>query len=521
MKKRARPSVDGFVPRRSGYVVGQEHRTLGEPGVELGHGTREIDSEGGLGIERDMQSDIHTSLAAIDQEPQDDSKKDKKRRRLRRRDKIKKPISKKRKILKISLIVFAALIALFVGYFIWKFIQTGGKVLTGSILDIFQHQKLAEDANGRTNVLIFGTSGWTMDQNNGWDGGLLTDSIMVVSIDQNSYNAYAVSLPRDLYVGTCTSTGKLNEVYYCGYIQNNKQEDGAKALMKEVSAITGLEVQYYVHANWTAFEKGVDAVGGIDITIESDDPRGIYDPWAGINFKNGEKVHLNGKMALALARARDSSGGGYGLGSNYARERNQQKILNALMSKVSSTSTLLNPAAISNLMDALGSNFRTNFQTAEARALIDIAKNTREVKSLPLNDRPNGQPNLIGGAMINGISYEIPAAGRDNYTDIREYILKSVLGEEYVQIDVLNGSGESGLAQTKANLLKQQGYGIGAVANSPIQIDETVRIFRVTEGHDKVAKSLEEKFGTTVQSLELTGYTPEDGSDFVIVFGKG
>ena len=52
---------------------------------------------------------------------------------------------------------------------------------------------------GRTNILIFGTSGYSMDED-AWDGAMLTDSIMVVSLDQDNYDAYMMSLPRDLYV---------------------------------------------------------------------------------------------------------------------------------------------------------------------------------------------------------------------------------------------------------------------------------------------------------------------------------
>lgn len=529
MKKKPRPSIDGFIPRQSGYVVGSKHRTLGEPNRELGHGGRPIDSEGGLGEDRDLQSDLHVSLEAIDQEQPADKKGKKLSRRQKRRDKKQKRApSKKRKIFKISLIVLAVLVAGFIGYFAWKFIQAGGRVLNGNLLDIFQHQKLAEDANGRTNILIFGTSGWTMDQNNGWDGGLLTDSIMVLSVNQTTYDAYTISLPRDLYVEhTCTSlmntsAGRLNETYICGYSDaGNNMDAGAKALMKTAGKITGLDIQYFVHANWTAFEKGINAVGGVDVTIESDDPRGVYDVATGINYKNGQTVHMNGKTALAFARARGSAGG-YGLsGSNFAREINQQRILNALLTKVTSTGTLLNPAAVSGLIDALGSNLRTNFQTGEARALIDIAKNTQKAKSLPFVDRPNDEPNLVTTGNISGQSVVLPVAGLFNYSDIQTYILKNLVGEDYVFIDVLNGSGETGLAQTKANELKQQGYGIGAIANSPVEVDESVRLYKISKGLEKATETLETKYGVMAQSVSLPGYTPSGDADFVIVFGKG
>ena len=68
---------------------------------------------------------------------------------------------------------------------------------------------LLEDENGRTNVLIFGTEGYNMDDPD-YDGGLLTDSMLVVSFDQDTGDAKAVSLPRDLKSHTCTTTSKIN-----------------------------------------------------------------------------------------------------------------------------------------------------------------------------------------------------------------------------------------------------------------------------------------------------------------------
>src|SRR5690606_20870065 len=141
-----------------------------------------------------------------------------------------------------------------------------------------------------------------------------TDSMMVLSVNQTTYDAYMVSLPRVLYVQhTCssylnTSAGRLNETYVCGYMDGGeKTELGAKALMKTAGEITGLNIQYYVHANWTAFEKAINAVGGVDVKIESDDTPGIYDACTCLRYANGEVAHMDCKTALAFASARGSA----------------------------------------------------------------------------------------------------------------------------------------------------------------------------------------------------------------------
>lgn len=522
MKKTPRTSVDGFVSRRSGTKIGTPSRELGKPRTELGKPieSRRIQRPTTPGLE----ADIDQSLMAIDNEPEVTPKRRLFRRKRSRTKSV--PPTKRRKILKRIKWVILILLILVVGYFGWKLVVSTGKVLNGNLFGLLQHKRLKEDANGRTNIVIFGTSGWSMNEANGWDGAFLTDSIMVLSVDQDTQQSYTISLPRDLYVQhTCqntlgTTSGKLNETFYCGYNDGGKNEKaGAEALMKAAGEVTGLTVQYYVHANWTALQQGVDAVGGVNIKIESSDPRGIYDVATKINYKNGETAHLNGQQALALARARNSEGG-YGLaGGNFDREKNQQRLLVALQKKAMSVGTLANPAAVSKLLDALGDNLRTSFDTSEIQALIDVAKNTDQMKSLPLVGR-KGESDLVTTGMHNGASIVQPTAGLFNYNDIRAYIKKSIFGDTSAVIDVLNGSSTSGLAKQKANELEAGGYIIGKIGNAPEASKEAIRVYQLDETKTKAADALAQQYGVTVTHGSPTGYTPSDDTDFVIIFGS-
>jgi LCP family protein required for cell wall assembly len=363
-----------------------------------------------------------------------------------------------------------------------------------------------------------------------WDGAFLTDSIMIVSIDQDNHDAYMISLPRDLYVEhTCkkllgTSAGKLNETYYCAFIDNNRDgEKGAAALRETTGKILGLDVQYYIHADWTALVQAVNAVGGVDVMIESSDPRGIYDVGTGIKFPNG-KVHLDGEEALALARAR-GAWGGYGLpNSNFDREIYQQKILTALQQKALSVGTLANPAAVNSLLDALGDNLRTNFKTSEVQTLMDLAKNVKSsaMISLPLVDREDGGSNLVTTGMVGSISIVRPVKGLYDYSDIINYVMRNIstdpVTREAAKIDILNGSDQSGLAQKKADELEEAGYSINDVTNAPNVISDKVKIYQLNDKKTATAAALEKRFNVKVISGKLEGHTSE--ADFVIVFGS-
>ncbi len=366
-----------------------------------------------------LLSDIEDSLSQIgDLDLADETPAHTTRRRQRQmldqpKLKPKRHLSKGKIIKRIIIIIIVVLLGI-AGYLGVKALLASGKIFKGNPLAIFTNKtRLAEDKNGRTNILIFGTSGYSMSEN-AWDGAMLTDSIMLVSIDQDKNNAYMISLPRDLYVkykcpALGRTSGKLNEVFYCAYTKNKDEKAGAQALMGKVSEILGLNVHYYMHADWTALVQSVNAVGGVDVKIESTDRRGIYDSGTKLRFANGEIAHLDGEKALALARARNHNPGDYGLaGSNYDREKNQQKILAALQQKALAVGTILNPTSVNGLINSMGDNLISSFDTSHVQTLIGVASKLKlaEIKQLPFVGRQDGGEDLIqsyssGGAYVS------------------------------------------------------------------------------------------------------------------------
>ena len=548
-------SIDGFVVRRrtesadqSEHIVNNsnnlsspQRRIINDPdftgktpaNYQLGDDTGDT-----MNPEQQLLNDIEDSLNQIDDitppESEDSGRHQRRARRHQMEQRAKKPRKKvsKGKIVKWIVIVIILAILGVVGYLAVKAFLAGGKVFNGNPLDIITTKtRLAEDDNGRTNILIFGTSGYTMDEN-AWDGAMLTDSIMVVSLDQDNNDAYMMSLPRDLYVrNNCPAlgktSGKLNEVFYCAYTTDKDEVAGAEALMAKSGEILDLDIQYYIHADWTALVQAIDAVGGVDVTIESDDPRGIYDSSTGIKYANGEVAHLDGEKALALARARNHNYGDYGLaGGNYDREKNQQKILAAFQQKAMSAGTLLNPVAVNNLIDSLGNNLITSFETGHVQTLIDIASNLQadHIKQLPFVGRDDGGPNLIATYAPNGTYLgEAPVAGVYDYSEIQAYVAQNLSSDPVVMegatIDVLNGSDQAGLAAKKAEELEDDNYTIGSIDNAPASTTESVTIYQLNSDMTNTATALKDKYGVEPIQGELTGYYTT--ADFVIVFGTG
>lgn len=481
--------------------------------------------------EEELINDIEASLSELDDSTPVDSTGEQQvsRRWERKHAKVDEPKSKKKIAKRVAMIVILIILAV-AGYFGVKLLMAGNKVFKGNPLSMLtKNERLAEDENGRTNILIFGTSGYSMSED-AWDGAMLTDSIMVASVDQDKDDVYLMSLPRDLYVKNNCPTlgktaGKLNEVFYCAYSKDKDEKAGAEALMIKAGEILGLKVQYYVHADWTALTQLVDAVGGVDVAIESSDPRGIYDSSTGIRYKNGEVAHLNGEKALALARARNHNYGDYGLaGGNYAREQNQQKILKALQQKALSAGTLSNPVAVNNMIDSLGNNLITDFESGHVKTLVGIASKITDASNmhqLKFVDRGDNLPDLFESYNVNG-SYlgEKPTAGVYDYSDIQAYVAQNLSSDpvkkEAATVDVLNGSGVAGLASKKADELGNK-YTIGEIGNAPTETETAVTIYKLNDDKPKTVEALEKKYNVTAISGELSGYTTD--ADIVIVFG--
>lgn len=519
MKKPTTRSIDGFVPRRHS---GSEERQVGPSGLRrldqsaapIGR-TRQTRQSGKEGLSR---QDIDESLSSIDSSEQPQAKK----RRLPKKF-VKKVI--------IGLIVLLLLVGAFVGI---KAFIAGSSIFQGNLLGLIYSQPLKEDEHGRSNIVLFGTS--EDDQGGDHPGAYLTDSIMVISIDQDEKDAYMFSIPRDLWVTydtTCLAgtEGKINQVFACHSNNGENEKAGSNALRKKISEVTGLDVQYYAHVNYSVVRDAVDAVGGVEIVIESDDPRGILDrnfDWKCnyecyyVKYDNGPTGIMDGEHALALARARGSVAPTYGLEQgNFDREANQQKILKALKDKAVSAGTIANIGKVTSLIDAFGQNLRTNFETSEIRTLMDLSTDiaTDEIKSISLLGEDKS---VVTIDSYSGQSIVRPTSGLYDYSSIKSYLYKHLNGDaaalENANIGVYNGTNQAGKAQEIADNLTAKGLTVTDIGNAPDGDYQSYEIYMIDETKTATKQKLEELYGVNAKTTQPP--VEAFGLDVVIIVGR-
>jgi LCP family protein required for cell wall assembly len=158
-------------------------------------------------------------------------------------------------------------------------------------------------------------------------GGRRSDTTMILHIPGNGGRPTLVSLPRDSYLPIPGyGTNKLNAAYSFG---------GPKLLAETVQNATGLHIDHYMGIGFGGFVNVVDAVGGVRMCL----PGPMNDPKAGLHLKAGCQV-LNGKQALGFVRTRNFAI------SDLQREQDQRLFVKALLSKVTSLGTIINPFAV-------------------------------------------------------------------------------------------------------------------------------------------------------------------------------
>ncbi|HUC96643.1 MAG TPA: LCP family protein [Candidatus Saccharimonadales bacterium] len=503
-------------------------------------------------------NDIKQSLQSIDNEPNVQRKP---RRHTKRR--VVKPHRAKTKRRWIKRAIITILIIGFgiVGFLAVKaFLISSGIFNGGNLFSLLAPgTPLQTDSQGRTNIVVFGTSqDDSAHQNASGGGGLwLTDSIELISINQKAKTIKMVGIPRDLWVAlnNCSvgDYAKINAVYECGANlfnssgnpgSNYAKQDatGAQQLMNMIQTVTGITPQYYVHADYTVLKQAVDAVGGVNVNIVGDGASGIYDTnfdWdcpngaytcKNVYYPHNGVYHLDGTQALFLARARADSGAysyeDFGLDQgDFDRQANQQKILIALEAKVQTAGVLANPVALNNLLDAFGNNISMNFSGGEIKTLLSFAKSlsSKSITQVSLVKTGN---EVVTDSEVDGQSVVVPTSGTYDFSSIIDYLTKELSNNPAVNegatIAVYNASYTTGAASAEQAKLQQIGLTVDTIgdANNRDAGAGSYSLYDQSQGKKpKTLAFLQTELGVKA----TTSPTPSDinsNDDFVIIVNQ-
>ena len=191
----------------------------------------------------------------------------------------------------------------------------------------------------------------------------LSDVIRVIRIDFVTPKVTVLTLPRDLEVQIPDLipsvkdeiyNAKLNQAYFYGGPGMGFYEGpggGPGLLARTIAYNYDLYVDHYIAINMVAFEKIVNAVGGVDITLgepvdcrpegaEAIDPNNQLPDYFGVGVN-----HMDGEKALTFVRCRARYG-------DIVRSEHQSMVLMAIKDKLTSPSLITSiPKLVSTMLD--------------------------------------------------------------------------------------------------------------------------------------------------------------------------
>ncbi len=409
------------------------------------------------------------------------------------------------------------------GVFGYKILSASNKISTaersvlGQLQDLLfsQGKVLSGEADGRVNIMLSAIGG------EGHRGENLADTVMIASLDLSNNAVALLSIPRDLYVQVPEEDyyTKLNAIH--AYGESIKKGQGPILLEQTIESVTGLPIHYYGRVDFVSFKQIVDAVGGVDITINNS----FFDYWHKIAFSSGSET-MDGERALAYVRARYIEGPE---GGDFKRAERQQQILLSLREKIFSVNTALDFSALNTIINSLSDNIRTDMQLWEMKRFYEIARqlNPDQVKSVVLTTGPSGL--LVGTTEILGETpasvlktrtgdySEIQALAANIFTEGHTFIASAapqspelsptpnvkndtVAAVEKPTIEIRNGTNITGLAKSISERYKSKDYKIVSIGNAATRGQTKTIVYILDDSFTAGAKIVAESLSAATDS---------------------
>ncbi|NMC36023.1 hypothetical protein GYA49_03175 [Candidatus Beckwithbacteria bacterium] len=364
-------------------------------------------------------------------------------------------------MIKKQIIIIATALAIFLltGAIIFTLVQTKTNNLTTFNNQVFDKAQVTPkptptpDPLAPQQILLLGYGGPNHD------GGYLSDTIMIASINFRQKQITLISIPRDLWVNLPIAKdpyySKINAAYAIGlddkgYPQKPKEysgTDGGFNLAKTViTQVTGLPINYTVGVDFSGFETIINTLGGVGVYV----PFAFDDPYYPLPDKkddlcgkseeevaqieatlSGELVeqsfscrfenlhfeqgwqNMDGNTALKYARSRHSPTNG----GDFSRALRQQAVLQAVKDKALSLYAIPKiPQLISQFFDFV----TTDISLKDVLALVKKQPNLGEyqLKTVALTT----DNVLTFGVSNDGQSILMPKDGIDKWQKIHSFI---------------------------------------------------------------------------------------------------
>lgn len=182
-----------------------------------------------------------------------------------------------------------------------------------------------------------------------------SDVNMIVTVNPETREILLTSMPRDSYV-PLHSNGQMDKLTHTGIY-------GVDETIATVEDWLDVEINYYYRVNFKMLVSLVDAIDGV--TVNS--PYAFKSAVSNYTYEKGEN-ELSGKAALYFVRERKAF-----KDEDEERIRNQQRVLKAILKKVTQSKVLL--TNYTDILDAVESHMETNMTNKEITSVVKMQLN--------------------------------------------------------------------------------------------------------------------------------------------------
>ena len=150
-----------------------------------------------------------------------------------------------------------------------------------------------------------------------------SDVNILAAVNTATHQIVLISTPRDYYVPLSISGGAKDKLTHAGIY-------GVDVSMETLAMLYHVNVDYYFRVNFTGFEDIIDALGGVNVPVES-----TFTSTDGYTFYQGVN-YMDGAAALSFVRERNAFPSG-----DRQRGKNQMVLIRAVIDKCISPEMLL------------------------------------------------------------------------------------------------------------------------------------------------------------------------------------
>lgn len=285
-------------------------------------------------------------------------------------------------------------------------------------------ETVAQNLTGYRNIAIFGVDSRSDD----YGVGNRSDCIIIASINNDTGEIKLISVYRDTYVKIDGhGLDKITHAYSYGE---------APLAIKTLNTNLDLNINEFVTVNFDSVAEAVDQLGGVQLTITSEEIKyinGYIDETSRVTGKTSQHITepgtytVDGVQAVAYSRIRYTDGG------DYKRTERMRTVIEAMFSKLKTKSL----AEINSFADAILPHVYTNISATDIISMVPSMSKYKVTESI-------GWPYDTKGKTMDRW-YGIPVTLESNVTQLH----KEAFGEEdYIPSDTVKTISQSIINKT-------------------------------------------------------------------------